>query len=151
MAFAKQILWRVGTWIPVIFCFNEFVIGVEASPVNSLLYSVNEKGFIIVSRRARTERGSLILFRSPVGGGSVGIAAIKGLPGDLFLDNNNMRRLEEGEVWVEAGEGGRGAVDSHDFGPLPRALVRGTPIGEISYENGLKRWVSREPIAEKLK
>lgn len=142
MTLAKQILWRVGTWIPVLFCFNEYAIGVESSPIiNSSLYSVNVKGLIIVSRRARTKLGSLVIFESPAGGGNVGMATIKGLPGDLFRDNSHVRRLEAGELWVEAGEGGNGAIDSRDFGPLPHALVRGTPIGEISLEDGWKKWV----------
>lgn len=144
MTSAAQLLWRLGTWVPLIFLIDEMILGVIVSPViNAPVGSLSDsRGLVFIARRrARTERDALLLF-TPPGGSGVGTAAgfAKGIPGDFFIgDNGNMRRLAAGELWVEAGVGGRGATDSHEFGPLPQTLVQGSPIAEWTFPNGLRR------------
>jgi hypothetical protein len=123
-------------------------------------------GFLLVSRRSRAERGTLVLFNPPAGGadGGTSAAVIKGVTGDYYVgDNGAVTRLTDGQVWVEAAataattataaevaaaaaatakradrvpESRTKRVDSFDFGPLPRALLRGVPISEWTLEKG---------------
>ena len=158
-----QYMWRVGTWIPPFFFVNELLLGVEASPcANARECGLSESvGFLLVSRRSRAERGTLVLFSPPAGGadGGTSAAVIKGVTGDFYVaDNGAVLRLTDGQVWVEAATTAATAttaaaaatgtsadgmpkahskgVDSFDFGPLPRALLRGVPISEWTFDKG---------------
>jgi len=142
--------WRALTLSPLALAVHELLLGVEAGPVaNARACALPGDALLLVARRARPARGARVLFAPPAGGGAGAAAGVvRGVPGDVAEGaDGRLRPLAEGELWVVAGGGAGGgaggALDSEAFGPLPRALVRGVPVAELSLARGL-RWIDAE-------
>ncbi len=136
--------WRAALWVPVAVCAHELLVGVvPAAPATASAAGAPGARALVVLRRARIARGTLILYPSDRGGAALA-ARVHGVPGDVVVSDDGARLLESGELWVVAergrgsGEGGGGgsaddeAEDSSAFGPLPRALVIGVPVAALS-------------------
>ena len=139
------VAWRVALWVPVAVCAHELLVGVvPAAPATASAAGAPGARALVVLRRARIARGTLVLYPSDRGGAALA-ARVRGVPGDVVVSDDGARLLESGELWVVSerasggakGNGGGGdddgdAEDSSAFGPLPRALVLGVPVAALS-------------------
>jgi nickel-type superoxide dismutase maturation protease len=72
----------------------------------------------------RVRPGSVVVVEHPARPGFEMVKRVIGVPGDRAPDG---RVLGEDEYWVE-GDASPASTDSRAFGPVPRALVKGTVL-----------------------
>jgi hypothetical protein len=94
----QRAIWRIISWAPVVVCTHEIWFGVVPTPVMNARADDGVSA-LVVSRRARLTRGSLVIFDAPAGDGAA-LARVRGLTGDYIFTERGVRRLLEGEVWV---------------------------------------------------
>jgi signal peptidase I len=137
--------WWKKNWIwivPTTVIFSNFItiIPVKGRSMSPLLNPNDDKerDIVLVFKTNNVNINDICILKHPMDMNLSLIKRIRGLPGDWAYFQNRGQTVPEGFVWVQSEEPYR-AIDSREFGPIPRGLIVGKalaviwPLGHIKW------------------